>query len=253
MGGGDAPKFLKQKLSIDFPIAPTFQLQDIGNSGHKEITMEFYLINKNNDWLERNFRFLQAFYAGTQWLQMDFGIIKGSNVYNVLCPGRFNILWASVGSKVTFVGKLRQNYYMFKRYGKTIKSITEDMLWPDAWKIEIHIKDLTPNNFNIYMNYYVNGAGTTFETIQGITSGYNNSLTNQIGTKIYSDDIIKAKSERLEEISRKQASLNKNNFFGLTGDDITRSETIRRLALAAGVSEEKLKEAWASANKEEKK
>jgi hypothetical protein len=28
------------------------------------------LINKDDLWLERNFRFLTAFYAGTQWLQM---------------------------------------------------------------------------------------------------------------------------------------------------------------------------------------
>lgn len=38
-----------------------------------------------------------------------------------------------------------------------IKSIDNDTLWPDAWKLDIKIKDLTPNNFNTYIEYFVNG------------------------------------------------------------------------------------------------
>jgi len=43
----------------------------------------------------------------------------------------------------------------FKEMG--IKSIDEDMLWPDAWKIKLTIKDMTPNSFNLYADYYQNG------------------------------------------------------------------------------------------------
>ena len=121
-----------------------------------DLDFSFYLINKDDYSLEKNFQFLQAFYAGTQWLQYPMGFIKGPNVYNVLCPGRFNILWASVGSTITYEGKLRKNTLMYKTYGDKIKSITADNLWPEAWKIDIKIKDLTPNNFNMNMNYYVN-------------------------------------------------------------------------------------------------
>ena len=46
---------------------------------------------------------------------------------------------------------------MYRTYGNTLKSITPDTLYPDAWKIKIKIKDLTPNNFNTYINYFVNG------------------------------------------------------------------------------------------------
>ena len=113
------------------------------------------------------------FMLGTQWMQLENGFIQGPNVYNVLCPGRFNLLWASVGSEITCVGKLRKNNFMSTRYKDSIKSINEDVLWPDAWKITIRIKDLTPNNFNMYMNYYFNGYEASFDLIRNITDKYN--------------------------------------------------------------------------------
>jgi hypothetical protein len=65
-------KIAQDSLSIDFPTAPTFKLESLANTGYGErgLNFDFYLINKDDLWLERNFRFLTAFYAGTQWLQM---------------------------------------------------------------------------------------------------------------------------------------------------------------------------------------
>lgn len=177
--GGDSKSlqtFIKGSMNIDFPMSPVYKITDIGNTGYKNLDFEFYLINKNNYWLERNFRFLHAFYAGTQWLQLDYGMIQGSNVYNVLCPGRFNIIWAAIGSKITHVGKLRKNQYMDDRF-PGIGSIDENTLWPDAWKVEIHIKDLTPNNFNMYMNYYINGSKESLTLARNITTTNNESNT----------------------------------------------------------------------------
>jgi hypothetical protein len=138
------------------------------------LRLSFYLINKDNQWLERNFRFLHAFFGGTQWVQFNTGFIKGSNVYNILCPGRFNILWASVGSTITCEGDLRKNSWMAKKFGKNTKinssnkllSIDEDTLWPAAWKIDIQIKDLTPNNFNTYIDYFKNGHEANFALVR---------------------------------------------------------------------------------------
>lgn len=211
-------KYLKDGINIDFPMEPTFRIPDIGNSGHEEITFEFYLINKNNYWLDRNFRFLQAFYAGTQWLQMEFGFIQGSNVYNVLCPGRFNLIWASVGSKVTFVGKLRHNTYMSERYSDTIKSITKDVLWPDAWKVEIHIKDLTPNNFNMYMNYFINGSGTTFTEINNITKAHNKSFISSLLSGNYNEQITEMTNRTRDDINAKLKGNNANNVYSMHDD-----------------------------------
>jgi len=99
-------------------------------------------------------------------------------VYNVLCPGRFNILWASVGSQITMEGKLRKNSYMAGKFGAQrangaiIKSIDVDTLWPDAWKINISIKDLTPNNFNTYIEYFTNGWGDSFNELSKLNGAW---------------------------------------------------------------------------------
>ena len=65
-------KIAQDSMSIDFPTAPTFKLASLADTGYDSsgLSFDFYLINKDDLWLERNFRFLTAFYAGTQWLQM---------------------------------------------------------------------------------------------------------------------------------------------------------------------------------------
>jgi hypothetical protein len=66
--------------------------------------------------------------------------------------------WAAMDSEITFEGKLRKNEKVSNELSKLgIKSIDKDMLWPDAWKIKLTIKDLTPNSFNLYADYYENG------------------------------------------------------------------------------------------------
>ena len=172
--GEKLKKLMNDGLSMDFPTTPSFKISDMGATGYSEdnLSFSFYLINKSTDWLERNFKFLQAFYAGTQWLSLTGGFIKSPNVYHVLCPGRFQIFWASIGTVITYEGKLRKNEYMNSIYGKVIKSITSDTLWPDAWKIDVKIKDLTPNNFNTYAEYFVHGFGqnnaTGFTSLQAL-------------------------------------------------------------------------------------
>jgi hypothetical protein len=40
------------------------------------LKFSFFLINKDDSWLHKNFQFLHAFFAGTQWLQLPGGFIK---------------------------------------------------------------------------------------------------------------------------------------------------------------------------------
>lgn len=77
MLGDSIQKIAAEQIAVDFPTAPTFNLNAVGQANYPQITFEFYLINKDNYWLERNFRFLTAFYAGTQWLQMPGRIYNG--------------------------------------------------------------------------------------------------------------------------------------------------------------------------------
>jgi hypothetical protein len=126
--------------------------------GNKKLKTEFYLVNTNTSWLKQNFKFIQAFYAGSEWLHLPFCQIRPPNVYHVLCPGRFQIYWAAIDLKITFEGKLRKNEEASKFFrDEGILSIDENMLWPEAWKVEITIRDLTPNNFNVYAEYYEHG------------------------------------------------------------------------------------------------
>ena len=126
--------------------------------GRDDIKTEFYLVNTNTSWLKQNFKFIQAFYAGSEWLHLPFCQVRPPNVYHVLCPGRFQIYWAALDLKITFEGKLRKNEEASKFFrDEGILSIDENMLWPEAWKVELSIRDLTPNNFNVYAEYYEHG------------------------------------------------------------------------------------------------
>ena len=196
--GGKITDLIQGKgINFDIPTTPTFSLGSIGETGYSSagLQTEFYLINKNDNWLERNFRFLHAFFAGTQWVQLPAGMIKGSNIYNVLCPGRFNILWASVGSTVSIEGRLRKNKKMAEKFGNVLKSIDEDTLWPDAWKVKIDIKDLTPNSFNTYINYFVNGTGAVTNQVRE-NARFGTFNTNPIDAIInyLKDDLPKSSS-----------------------------------------------------------
>ena len=164
-------------LGIDFPSNPKFKAKM--DQSRDPIQLEFYLINSDNTWLKRNFQFLNAIYAGANWLHMKFCFIRPPNVYHVLCPGRFQIYWAAIDVTVTFEGKLRRNETVSNELKQYSKAITSDMLWPDAWKMHINIRDLTPNNFNLYAEYYKNGFNprevADLENIFGVTDMLDNA------------------------------------------------------------------------------
>ena len=117
-------------------------------------------------------------------------IVQSPNVYNVVVPGRFEIIWANVTMSATMEGKLRKCSHMYEELNmhyteknsqkttqvadgnnskavrvaysgdafQALKAITPDTLWPDAWKISIKIKDLGVNCFNNYLNYQAYGS-----------------------------------------------------------------------------------------------
>jgi hypothetical protein len=85
---------------------------------------------------------------------------------------------------VTFEGKLRKHQEASKELSKYSKAIDENMLWPEAWKVRVEIKDLTPNNFNLYAEYYQRGFKVeeikSLENYVGITDAIK-ELTNYVG------------------------------------------------------------------------
>lgn len=156
---GSSLKSVATGFGADYPTRPTFELGNINNTCRSNVSTEFYLINKNQLWLHKNFQFLHAIFAGANWIHMTAGIVKSSNVYHVLCPDRFQIFWAAMDVTITIQGKLRKNISMFQKYGHKIKSITPQSLWPQAWKIKLDFKSLVPQNFNTYIEYFIHGFG----------------------------------------------------------------------------------------------
>lgn len=168
--GGFTEQVLQNRISLSLPTSPTFNVENPHNATMGNIKINFYLINKDDFYLAKNFQFMQALFAGTQWLAMDLGTIVATNVYHVLVPGRFVIQWAALQSQFQAVGKLRTNEYMYAQYGNGNGSINQiglierDTLWPEAWHLNLTIKPLTPWNFNTHMAYYLHGFGAGQKT-----------------------------------------------------------------------------------------
>lgn len=189
---GDGIATALEGFGVYYPTTPSWNL-DIKNAGRNELAVDFYLINKNEEWMLRNYKFMHALFSGTQFVMLKHCIVQSPNVYNVVVPGRFEIIWASVTMSATMEGKLRKCSYIKEQLndhyatqdsnkaaqvpGETkeetektklkfpngseyqaLQAITKDTLWPDAWKVSIKIKDLGINCFNNYLNYQMYGA-----------------------------------------------------------------------------------------------
>lgn len=163
----------EQGIAMSMPSTPHFQLSTPQKATRSGITLKFYLINVDDQYLDKNFQFMHALFAGTQWLQMTAGFIVGSNVYHIEVPGRFQIHWATVKSTFNCEGRLRTNHFMYTKYNASvtndsmvpkINSITEDTLWPDAWEVTLEITPLSIHNFNTYVDYFANGFGPSQRT-----------------------------------------------------------------------------------------
>jgi hypothetical protein len=192
------------------------------NQGKNNIISEFYLVNTNKQWLIKNFEFIQAFFAGAEWLHMKHCIVRPPNVYHVLCPGRFQIYWAALDIEITFEGKLRKHVEASNYFNsKGINSIDEDMLWPEAWKVKVEIKDLTPNNFNLYAEYYQRGFKAyeikSLENYIGVTDAIT-ELANYI--KVFADDIKNSAGDTINNIKNAATKLKNSvtdTFTSITG------------------------------------
>ena len=185
--GDETAKILKESLSVDFPTTPMWSLSD--NASRKTIGIQFYLINNSEKNLDNNFSFLHNILPGAFWMQMGY-VQKSPNIYDIEVPGRFHIYFAGLGIEAKCIGKLRTCDFMYKKYGNTIKSITNSTLYPDAYEININIVDLTPNNFNAYIKYLKDGN-------DNINVG---DFREHVGLTNVTSDLTKAISEKATKI-----------------------------------------------------
>lgn len=182
MMGQEMSRVMQETSNVNFPMTPTWS--KTGDDGF-DIQSEFHLINSDTDALKRNFGFLHAFAAGAFWVQV--GLVQfPPNLYDVYCPGRFHKYWCAMGITVTYEGKQRQNIGLvdYMRSAYSLNGMTRDFTFPEAYKVTVSFKDLTPNNYNVWaenLKYGPFGNGQIIED-----NKYNPGLlignrTNQTG------------------------------------------------------------------------
>lgn len=198
MIGSEISNLVQQNANINFPMPA--QWNNSGGNGLDIGQTEFYLINETVSDFQRNFKFLMAFSAGSFWVQG--GIMQFSpNLYDVECPGRFHRNWVAMGLTVTYEGKLRpftdsSNFLAsFKGMnGPTVKI-------PEAYKVHCKFTDLTPNTYNCWASYILNGKDGG--KIGSTTTGTNQAMINEV--KDFAGNVVNKGKEILN-------TLNTNNL-----------------------------------------
>lgn len=192
----DSADFLKNDLTTNVQDIPTWAY----NPGKAEaISTTIYLLNEDVDSIIKNLKFLHSITAGAWWVQTSFVGYRQPNLYRVLCPGRFIMLYASMAITAEMVGKIRRYSQqdaeeMFGK-GAEVNSFMPFKLYtsagegncniPEAYKLTLKIQDLTPQVFNVMANFFTNGYGNES------TKLYPNIFVKQLNTV----DLAKVKTE----------------------------------------------------------
>jgi hypothetical protein len=141
-------------------------------------------------------------------------------------------MWASVGAEIKMIGKLRKNRSMYLRYGHSIKSLDENTLFPDAWEITVHIKDLTPNNFNTYIHHFIHGFQSNIEIIRTKVKKDNWITNTDAATRA-------AMRKQLDELRKSRQGNAENSFvlFAAAAGSNTKNLMLENARMAAGISD----------------
>lgn len=169
----DSADFLKNDLTTNVQDIPTWAYKP----GKAEaITTTLYLLNEDVDSIIKNLKFLHSITAGAWWVQTSFVGYRQPNLYRVLCPGRFIMLYSSMAITVEMIGKIRRYSQqdaeeMFGK-GAEVNSFMPFKLYtsagegncniPEAYKLTLKLQDLTPQVFNVMANFFTNGYGNEF-------------------------------------------------------------------------------------------
>ncbi len=171
MLGSTLGSFLKNNLSLDVPTTPTWKNDD-GGGEPPEISLELILNNKDIDSLIKNYRFINSLISGAYWSQINYNQ-KSPNLYDVTIPGRLHHFFCTMDIDLEYLGKTRSlNSRGADRFLNTFGStqgannitIGGDYMYPDGYMVKIVLKSLMPNNFNMYLDYVINGSNESGET-----------------------------------------------------------------------------------------
>ena len=197
--GGGAEKAYSAGLSkvmtthygLNFPVAPSWtQSEQMG----QEITFDITLFNDTDENWNRNYKFLRKFVAGQFWAQLG-DMQQAPNLFYVHCPGRFKWHFAAIGTTVIYQGKLR-NVTLDSGY-QAIPGLDMDnrrMLVPETYKLTVTIKNMTPNNYNVFMDSIISPSASPDKTghiTQIMDFGTGNASSAVMGGKSVSNVLNK--------------------------------------------------------------
>lgn len=165
--GSTLGKLIKENLALDVPTTPTWTNEN-GGGAPPPLETELILYNKDVDALTKNYRFIHALIAGAYWTQIGYNQ-KSPNLYDVTIPGRLHYFYCAMDVDVAYLGKSRKlsdvAYNKFlagfgtNNSGKSnFGGLKRGSMFPDGYKIKIKLQSLMPNNFNMYLDYLLNGS-----------------------------------------------------------------------------------------------
>lgn len=167
-------EYLVNDLTMNVQDIPTWKY----NPGKgKQISTTLFLLNEDIESVIKNLQFLFTITAGSWWVQTSDWFYRMPNLYRVICPGRFVMLYASMASSVEFAGKIRKfsvndaqkifggadetNYEAFKLF----VSKPEACNIPEAYKLTLTLNDITPQAFNVVANYFTDAESMLYPNI----------------------------------------------------------------------------------------
>ena len=182
---GGISKIMKAAMPVDFPTVPEWKLDDPIEA--QSFETEFTLYNDTFDHLMQNFKFLHAFASGSFWAYQHYKV-RAPNMYNIHIPGFMELYFCALDVTVVTHGKLRRLHQGKNGIGKFNErlgvNLPSNAMFPDGYQVTVKVTSLVPNNFNMYLNYLLNGSrdnikigdvipSTTEKIINGVVTAAN--------------------------------------------------------------------------------
>lgn len=142
-------------VPLDFGAVPMWSLQNIAT--FPNVKTSFILYNDNIKNLSKNFAFVNSLIAGAYWAREGY-LQRSPNVYTVIYPGKFYILYATLKIEVLEVGNKRM--LNSSNLGEFINNLGMDekgvanfakSMFADGYEVNIDFKSLMPNNYNTFL------------------------------------------------------------------------------------------------------
>ena len=162
---------LKDSTAVNFPATPTWNSEE-GGGAPEPLSIDLVLYNNNLQNLVNNYKYIHGLMQGVYWSQIGF-FQKSSNLYDITLPGRFRYFFCTLEAQVQFVGKRRRlpntmtgkfneifsnGSNKSKDKIKLSAEIANNGFFPDAYRLTLTFKSLMPNNYNMYLQYFINGS-----------------------------------------------------------------------------------------------